>query len=137
MKIWEYHRLNGWSLIDLPMSRDCEEGEDQRDYYVACGFLPRGQIGDNSEYGVEMFEREGCYIVNFTFDYASWNELYCPDYPSYLLCLKNIVFPLVKASSHLLNTEEYYNIIRKVFTAWHGHDVFQECSECHPLRPRR
>lgn len=108
MKIWQYNGNGSWEQIDLPMAPEPEDG-DMLVWLHASGYEHYQKFGDPSCYGAESFTLKGDdadagaggYLIDFCIDCHRGLSVYCKTLPAYLLCLKNILFPLIKTMYEL------------------------------------
>lgn len=105
MANYEYS-LGNWKQISDPASTTGRDGDDLEKIFMEMGFLPEVSIGPKGKhFSIEVYShRDGRreegyeYIVLPNTNTCSWDAIYIPDLPSYLMFMREMA-PLVHMNS--------------------------------------
>ena len=136
-QIWRYSIVGGgdtpWSLVDHPVT--FIEGADCDKEIEASGFSKFDRFGGEDGFDmVEVWQRDPghgdrVFLVVWSTAEGVCPELLASDLPSLLGLLK--LLASVSSSRDILEKLTHFEmVLGKAFHAWHGHSVYEMCSEC-------
>jgi hypothetical protein len=133
------YSFNRGTWIDNAPLPDQQDNEEFEDYLRRLGFSVAAASFGN-EYGsqVEIYEsiKGDSYYVTVSPTGDACREIYLPDFPSFMMFVRDYVsaFSAESSNAHL---QETLKLLEKMFQVQHGHPAHEICSQCDPVGWKR